>query len=140
MKKQMKAESISLKMGGLDRKEWNIWQDCPEEQLEECLVYEAARRSQFWPIAFEEMRRLGHPNQYHMRLSGELVFRFLCLFEEFPKKSWLTIPGKKRRRQLTALASNVKHLQPIESRDRYEEQITYHIETDTMRWGDNTSP
>ena len=118
--------------------EWRMSEDCPDEELEECLVYEAARRSQFWPKAFKAMRRLGTLQEYHMRPVEVTVFRFLCLFDEFPKTPWLKIPATRRRQQLTTLLNGVKRIAPIETCGPYEAQFTYDKTTYTRNWSNGT--
>jgi hypothetical protein len=83
--------------------EWNTGISCPEQELEECLVYECARRTTFWPIVFETLRKIAEPKEFVAAETGwARVFEFLCLFSEFPKKPWLSIPAKKRTERLDA--------------------------------------
>lgn len=74
---------------------------CPEAELEECLVYECARRTTFWPAVFETVRKIGDPKDFVPSENGwARVFEFLCLFPEFPNEPWLFISPKERTARL----------------------------------------
>jgi len=91
------------KAATLPSTELDLWKKCPEEELEECLVYECARRSDLWRLVFETLRYLDRPESFESSDSTwSRVYEFLCAFPKFPDASWLET--KTRAQRLEAVA------------------------------------
>lgn len=88
---------------------------CPDEEVEECLVYECARRSELWPFVFKTLRKLGKLTSFRAFDEGwPVVFELLKLNPEFPSQPWLSIPPEKRRARLNKLLERSQTWRPVE--------------------------
>lgn len=113
------APKPTLEAAGIRESEWSMWKNCPEGELEECLVYECLRRTTLWPLLIGELRKLGDVSEYIPQAKGwARIHDFLCLFPEFPKSPWLDIPEKRRAARLKQLAARCHRWGPVESADQ----------------------
>lgn len=115
----MRKPSKVIEVAHLRREAWNMWIDCPEDELEECLVYECARLSEFWPFAWANLRELGGPKEWvPLDVGWHPIFEFLCLFPEFPEQSYLQISKEIRSLRLQQLQARAYRWPPVASADQ----------------------
>lgn len=90
----------------VDRREWAMSEDCPEEELPWCWLYEFARES----FLLYGMTREKFFRSYLSEKMAYELFELIRLFPDFPEKCWLKIGQTTRRERLA------KMLCPIHAR------------------------
>ncbi len=90
------------------------------------MVYEAARRSNIWPVIFTTLRSCGSPADFFLKNNGwESIYEFLSSCPEFPETPWMLIEPTGRQQRINALSLRAHRWQAVESYHpwgRYKDQ------------------
>jgi hypothetical protein len=100
---------------GIRQHDWDMWFSCPDDELEECLFYECARRGNMWPRVMKVLAEYDHPANFTVWFdSWARLFELILAFPEFPRLAWMDIDQKKRKHRLENLARRCPQRLPVE--------------------------
>jgi hypothetical protein len=105
----------------LPREEWMMWRLCPDDQLEECFVYEIARRSDMWRAIAATAGEGKSMRRYNIDPNGwASIYQFLSSFPSFISTPWLAQPPSLREQVMADLYARCHHWDPIQKIEEWQ--------------------